>query len=64
VVRLRQRGRAAAVLVSRGACEGLPATRDELSYPDWARRLARAEREAVGGQRTSLEAYVKRRARR
>lgn len=61
---ITQRGRAAAVLVSYETYEGLLATRDEMSYPDWERRLARAERESKGGARTSLEAYTKRRARR
>lgn len=61
---ITQRGRAAAVLVSYEAYEGLLATRDEMSYPDWARRLARAQRESKHGKASSLDAYLKRRARR
>ena len=40
------------------------ATRDELSYPDWERRLQRAKRESEQGRGVSLEAYLRRRARR
>lgn len=61
---ITQRGRAAAVLVSYDAFEGFLATRDEMSYPDWARRLQQATSESRKGKRTSLDAYVKRRARR
>lgn len=61
---ITQRGRAAAVLVSMDTYEGLIATRDEMSYPDWETRLHRAQREAKQGKRTSLDDYVARRARR
>ncbi|MBK9029952.1 MAG: type II toxin-antitoxin system Phd/YefM family antitoxin [Myxococcales bacterium] len=61
---ITQRGRAAAVLVSFDVYEGLLATRDEMTNPDWARRLARAERESRAGKVTTLDAYVKRRTRR
>lgn len=61
---ITQRGRAAAVLVSYEAYEGLVATRDEMSYPDWERRLAQAQREARQGKGVSLDAYLKRRVRR
>jgi len=61
---ITQRGRAAAVLVSYEAYEGFLATRDEMSYPDWENRLRRAEKESRSGKRMSLDAYVKRRARR
>jgi prevent-host-death family protein len=61
---ITQRGRAAAVLVSYEAFEGFLATRDEMSYGDWAQRLERAQRESRKGKRVSLDAYVKRRARR
>lgn len=60
---ITQRGRAAAVLVSYEAFEGFLATRDEMSYPDWERRLARATKESAEGKGISLAAYVKRRAR-
>ena len=61
---ITQRGRAAAVLVSYDAYEGFLATRDELSYSDWETRFQRARREGEGSKRVSLDAYVKRRARR
>ena len=61
---ITQRGRAAAVLVSFDSYEGFLATRDEMSYPDWERRLARATKESAEGKAVTLDAYVKRRARR
>ena len=61
---ITQRGRAAAVLVSVETYEGLVATRDEMSYPDWEARLQRAKREAKQGKTISLDDYVARRARR
>ncbi len=61
---ITQRGRAAAVLVSYETYEGLLATRDEMSFPDWERRLGRARRESKQGKSVSLETYLKRRARR
>ena len=61
---ITQRGRAAAVLVSYEAYEGFLATRDEMSYPDWERRLRQAGRESKQGKAVSLDAYVKRRAKR
>lgn len=61
---ITQRGRAAAVLVSYDTFEGFLATRDEMSYPDWSRRLERAQAESRKGTRVTLDAYVKRRARR
>lgn len=59
-----QRGRASAVLVSYDAYAGLLATHDELSFPDWRKRLAKAKREAAAGKTVELEAYATRRARR
>jgi prevent-host-death family protein len=61
---ITQRGRAAAVLVSYEAYEGFLATRDEMSYPDWERRLRVAHRESKQGKGITLDAYLKRRARR
>lgn len=61
---ITQRGRAAAVLVSYESYEGFLATRDEMTYPDWKQRLQRARRESRQGKGISLDAYVKRRARR
>jgi prevent-host-death family protein len=61
---ITQRGRAAAVLVSYEAYEGFLATRDEMSFPDWERRLRQARRESRQGKVITLDAYLKRRARR
>jgi len=61
---ITQRGRAAAVLVSYETFEGFLATRDEMSYPGWERRLRRAAKESKAGKHVSLDTYVKRRARR
>jgi hypothetical protein len=36
-------------------------TLDEMSYPDWRKRLARAERELNEGKGIELEEYLKRR---
>lgn len=54
-----QRGRAAAVLVSYESYEGFLATQDEMSFPDWRQRLARAEKESSEGKGMTLEAYRK-----
>jgi prevent-host-death family protein len=56
-----QRGRAAVVLVEYENYEGHQATLDEMAYPDWERRLARAQAES--GKGISLEAYLKKRSR-
>ena len=61
---ITQRGRAAAVLVSYAEYEGFLATRDEMSYADWDRRLRRAAKESEAGKHVTLDAYLKRRARR
>lgn len=45
-----QRGRPAAMLVNYDLYEGHLATLDEMSFPDWHRRLARARREIEGGK--------------
>ena len=59
---ITQRGRAAAVLVSYEVYEGFLATRDEMSYPDWERRLRRANLESKQGKGISLDAYLKKRS--
>jgi antitoxin YefM len=61
---ITRRGRAAAVLVSVDMYEGMVATRDEMTYPDWKTRLRTARREAKEGKAVSLDTYVARRARR
>lgn len=58
-----QRGRAAAVLVSYESYEGLMATQAEMTYPDWRRRLERAEKESREGKGILLETYLKRKNR-
>jgi prevent-host-death family protein len=58
---ITQRGRAAAVLSSAEDFEGHLMTLDEMSYPDWPRRLARAERELREGKGIELDEYLKRR---
>ena len=58
---ITQRGKPAAVLVSCDEFEGLQATRDEMSYPDWKERLARAEKEFAAGKGVTLEDYFKKR---
>lgn len=39
--------------------EGLRITRDEMSYPDWRERLARARRESREGKGILFEDYLK-----
>jgi hypothetical protein len=41
--------------------KGSLATRDEMSYPDWERRLQRAEMEWRQARGVSLDAYLNRR---
>jgi hypothetical protein len=43
--------------------ERFMATRDEMSFPDWARRLRRAKKESRLGQAVSLDTYLKLRTR-
>ena len=57
-----QRGRAAAVLVSYEAYEGFLATQDEMSFPDWRKRLGRAKRESREAVGVSLEAFLKKKS--
>lgn len=54
---ITQRGRAAAILVEYENYEGHLATQDEMSYPDWKKRLARAQKESGSG--ILLETYLK-----
>ena len=58
---ITQRGRATAVLSSVENFEGHLMTLDEMSYPDWQKRLARAERESREGKGMELEEYLRRR---
>jgi prevent-host-death family protein len=62
---ITQRGKPAAVLVNCEEFTGLCATRDEMAFSDWKRRLARAKREIAAGESTLLEDYIRsRRAKR
>ena len=45
-----QRGRPAAMLVNYDLYEGHLATLDEMSFPDWEQRLARARKEIEAGK--------------
>ena len=56
---ITQRGRAAAILVNYENYEGHVAAQDEMNYPDWRKRLARARKES--GKGISLFAYLNRR---
>lgn len=58
---ITKRGRAAAVLVSIEVYEGLVATKDEMSYPDWEERLGTARRESKQRRGVTLDTYLSRR---
>ena len=59
---ITQRGKPAAVLISCDDYEGLQATLDEMSYPDWKQRLARAEKESAAGKGMPMDEYFRKRA--
>ena len=59
-----QRGRASAVLVSYVVYEGMLALQDEMSYPDFQKRMTRVRREQAAGKTVSLEDILARRKRR
>jgi prevent-host-death family protein len=61
---ITQRGRAAAVLVNYETYEGHVLTMDEMKYPDWKERLARADKEHREGKSITLEAFLRKKARR
>jgi prevent-host-death family protein len=61
---ITQRGRPAALLVNYEDYEGMVATLEELSQPDWRERLAEAERDSKAGRGIELEEFKARRARR
>lgn len=61
---ITRRGRAAAVLLDYATYEGLVAMQDEMSFPDWRKRLDRAEKEFRSGKAIALEDYVRARAKR
>jgi prevent-host-death family protein len=61
---ITQRGRPAALLVNYEDYEGMVATLDEMSQPDWRERLAEAERDSKAGKGIELEEFKARRAKR
>ena len=61
---ITQRGRPAALLVNYEDYEGMVATLEEMSQPDWRQRLAEAERDSKAGKGIELEEFKARRAKR
>ena len=61
---ITQRGRPAALLVNYEDYEGMVATLEEMSQPDWRERLAEAERASKAGKGIELDKYKARRAKR
>ena len=61
---ITQRGRPAALLVNYEDYEGMVATLEEMSQPDWREKLAEAERDSKVGKGIELEEFKARRARR
>jgi len=61
---ITQRGRPAALLVNYEDYEGMVATLEEMSQPDWRERLAEAERDSKAGRGIELEEFKARRAKR
>ena len=61
---ITQRGRPTALLVSFEDYEGLVATVEEMSEPDWRERLAEAEKDTRARRGTALQTWKARRARR
>jgi len=61
---ITQRGRPAALLVNYEDYEGMIATLEEMSQPDWRERLAEAERDSKAGKGMGLEEFKAKRAKR
>jgi len=61
---ITQRGRPAALLVNYEDYEGMVATLEEMSQPDWREKLARAERDSRAGKGIGLEEFKAKRAKR
>lgn len=59
---ITQRGRPAALLVNYEDYEGMVATLEEMSQPDWRERLAEAERDSKAGRGVELAQFKARRA--
>ena len=58
---ITQRGRPAALLVNYEDYEGMVATLEEMSQPDWRERLAEAERDSKAGKGIELGEFKTRR---
>jgi len=58
---ITQRGRAAALLVNYDDYEGMVATLEEMSEPDWRERLAEAERDSSSRRGLDIRAFKARR---
>lgn len=61
---ITQRGRPAALLVNYEDYEGMVATLEEMSQPDWRERLVEAERDSRAGKGMELEEFKVKRAKR
>ncbi|MCH7911423.1 MAG: type II toxin-antitoxin system Phd/YefM family antitoxin [Deltaproteobacteria bacterium] len=61
---ITQRGRPAALLVNYEDYEGMVATLEEMSQPDWRERLVEAERDSRAGKGMELEEFKAKRAKR
>ena len=61
---ITQRGKPAALLVNYEDYEGMVATLEEMSQPDWRERLAEAERDSRAGKGIELAAFKARRVKR
>ena len=59
---ITQGGRPAALLVNYEDYEGMVATLEEMSQPDWRERLAEAERDSKAGKGIDLGEFKARRA--
>ena len=59
---ITQRGRPAALLVNYEDYEGMVATLEEMSQPDWRERLAEAERDSKAGKGIELEEFKAKRS--
>ena len=61
---ITHRGRPAALLVNYEDYEGMVATLEEMSQPDWRERLAEAERDSKAGRGIELEGFKAKRTKR
>ncbi len=61
---ITQRGRPAALLVNYDEYEGMVATLEEMSEPDWRERLAEAERDSRARKGLDIQEFKARRSKR